>query len=124
MVEDSRVGWLRDLVVGDMVCVSSNGEYLYVYTVTDITPLGEIVVGNSYGYFMVFAPNGTVVGGVGSFSLSPYNSDDNRRKEVAIDFICEMVGDLSNLYMETPSLEFLESLTTNLSALRYHYLNR
>lgn len=124
MVDDNRVGWLRDLVVGDMVYVSSTGEYLYAYTVTEITPLGEIVVGNSYGYFMVFAPSGTVVGDEGSFSLYPYNSDDNCRKEVAIAFICEMVGDLSNLYIDTPSLEFLETLTKNLSALRYHYLNR
>lgn len=132
MVEDKRFGWLRELVIGDRVCVSSHANTFYGYYVTKITPSGRIVVTNSQGYSMSFTPSGNVVGSsgsVGSYSLYPYNLEEHyafvnqRKKEKLLADISEVIKSFSRMTLDSESLEHLESNASALRALHDNLIN-
>lgn len=132
MVEDKRIGWLRELVIGDRVCVSSHARSMYGYYVTKITPSGRIVVTNSQGSSMSFTPRGAVVGGsdsLGSYRLYPYNLEEHYafvnqcKKETLLEGIREMVNNLSRVTMDSESLGHLENTASTLRMLHDSLLN-
>lgn len=123
MVEDRREGWLRDLVVGDSVRISSLCSDIFGYFVTKVTDSGRIVVSNSDGDIIIFTPRGTVAGSketIHSYQLYPYVLEEHlailnkARKDELLSSIREKVRYLDDMSIDDSSLDRLEGIASEL----------
>lgn len=123
MVEDRREGWLRDLVVGDSVRISSLCSDIFGYFVTKVTDSGRIVVSNSDGDIIIFTPRGTVAGSketIHSYQLYPYVLEEHlailnkARKDEILSSIREKVRYLDDMSIDDSSLDRLEGIASEL----------
>lgn len=72
-VEDKRVGWVRDIKVGDTVVYQLVGDLLKrrkIGRVTRVSPSGRMTVATEFQSTVVFSPNGLCEGpGSGTLAL-------------------------------------------------------
>lgn len=79
-VKDKRIGWLRDLKIGDKVQFSNRLKQYFDYKVSKITPTGMITVENMTGNTFVFNANGNMRGVSDAYCyLQPYDKEKHDR---------------------------------------------
>lgn len=81
MVEDKRIGWIRDLVVGDRVSIVTALSSYFSYRVSKITASGVITVENPAGKTYVFNPSGSLRGSDRYSRIHLYQYDEVKHQE-------------------------------------------
>lgn len=123
MVEDKREGWLRDLVIGDSVRISSLGHHIFGYSVDKVTPSGRIIVSNSEGDVIIFTSRGTISGSketYTSYRLYPYVLEEHHailnkdKRNAILALIREKVRYLGDMSLDDASLDRLEGIASEI----------
>ena len=125
VVQDKRIGWLKELKVGDRVQFSNRLNRYFNHKVSKISKSGLITVEDSKGYSAVFNADGRMRGVSGySCILQPYDEKEhekyliNLKKNKEMKLINNLCKELVSFTFDHHTLIELNEITQKLRKLK------